>query len=202
MRCSQETPHGSNAGACQERGIAYQSTIPNSATTFYPGLTSTQYAQYMMPYSTGLARQSSHGSAVYDDLPNFRGTPGVVILCIFILLITSLFSCLGRTDFNFVLYLLGYHIWCVEGDLRSTAGLKRLLRGARQFAVLLTMATLADLTWNFIAYSTWMCDKEQPEICFPEVQNQHVRRAYGMHSFALSLSAFNLMLKVSRLKSE
>ena len=132
----------------------------------------------------------------YEDLPNFRGTPGLIILCIFLLLLSSMFSCLGRADFNFVLYLLGYHIWCVESDTKTTAGLRRLVRGARQFAVLLSVTTLVDMTWHFIAFSTWVCEKGEAQLCFPEAQNLQVRWTYGMHNMALTLSLINLVLKV------
>ncbi|CDJ48048.1 hypothetical protein, conserved [Eimeria brunetti] len=131
----------------------------------------------------------------YDDLPNFRGTPGVIILCLYILLASSLFASLGRADFNFVLYLLGYHLWCVEGDLKTTAGLRRLVRGARQFAVLLAVASFVDITWAFVAYSTWTCEKNEPQLCFSEPQDLQVRWTYGAHSLALSLSLLNLVLK-------
>lgn len=138
----------------------------------------------------------SSGEDVYEDLPNFRGTPGVIIFCLYLLLVSSLFANLGRSDFNFVLYLLGYHIWCIESDMKTTAGLRRLVRGARQFAVLLSVATLVDITWNFIAYSTWACDKAEPQLCFPEPQDLQVRWSYGAHSLALTLSLINLVLKV------
>lgn len=133
---------------------------------------------------------------VYDDLPNLRGSPGLIILCLYILLISSLFACLGRADFNFVLYLLGYHLWCIESDYKTAAGLRRLVRGARQFAVLLSITTLVDITWQFIAFSTWACEKEEPQLCFPEPQNLRVKWTHGIHSFALYLSLINLVLKV------
>lgn len=134
---------------------------------------------------------------VYDDLPNLRGSPGLIILCLYFLLISSLFACLGRADFNFVLYLLGYHLWCIDSDYKTTAGLRRLLRGARQYAVLLSITTLVDITFQFIAFSTWGCDKEEPQLCFPEPQNLRVRWTYNIHSFALYLSLVNLVIKVS-----
>ncbi|KAL8439050.1 hypothetical protein Efla_007705 [Eimeria flavescens] len=132
----------------------------------------------------------------WDDLPNVRGTPGLIVLCLFLLLVFSLFACLGRADFNFVLYVLGYHIWCVEGDAKTTAGLRRLVRGARQFAVLLSITTLVDISWHFVAFSSWACEKNDGPLCFPEPKNLQVRWSYGMHQLALSLSLVNLVLKV------
>ncbi|OEH75459.1 hypothetical protein cyc_02012 [Cyclospora cayetanensis] len=151
------------------------------------------YCYSATPPSLQHAASSDHH---YDDLPNFRGTTGLIILCLYLLLPSSLFACLGRADFNFVLYLLGYHIWCVESDMKTTAGMRRLVRSARQFAVLLSVATLVDITWHFIAFSTWACDKGEAQLCFPEPQNLQVRWTYEIHSLALSLSLINLVLKV------
>lgn len=130
-----------------------------------------------------------------EDMPNLRGSPGLIILCIFLMMLFSMFACLGRADFNFVLYLLGYHIWCIESDTKTTAGLRRLVRGARQFAVLLSIATLVDMSWHFVAFSSWVCEKDEPHLCFPEPPNLQVRWTYGMHRLALSLSLVNLLLK-------
>lgn len=118
--------------------------------------------------------------------------------CLMVLLVCSLFACLGRADFSFVLYLLGYHLWCVEADTKSVTGVKRLLRGARQYAVLLCIASVVEITWLFIAYSTWVCEKGDAELCFPESENLKVRWTYGVHNWALGLSTFCLLVKVRR----
>ncbi|KAL8270043.1 hypothetical protein Esti_006035 [Eimeria stiedai] len=169
-------------------GAPLRSNIPSHVSGVPP------YAYFSLPGSYRMPPASE--KAPYDDLPNLRGTPGLIVLCIFLLLIFSLFSCLGRTDFNFVLYLLGYHIWCVESDPKTTAGLRRLVRGARQFAVLLSITTLVDISWHFVAYSSWACEKNDGPLCFPEPQNLQVRWSYGMHQLALSLSLVNLILKL------
>ena len=164
---------------------------PPRSSLPYSGVGHYGYSQ--MPHSVQPAEPAAQ---LYEDLPNLRGSPGLIILCLYVLLVSSLFACLGRADFNFVLYLLGYHIWCVESDMKTTAGLRRLVRGARQFAVMLSIATLVDITWHFIAFSTWTCDKGEAQLCFPEPQNLQVRWTYGLHSLVLSLSIMNLGLKV------
>nr|PIM03173.1 putative transmembrane protein [Toxoplasma gondii COUG] len=131
-----------------------------------------------------------------EDLPGVRTLRGGIVTCIMVLLVSSLFACLGRTDFNFVLYLVGYHLWCVDGETKSVTGVKRLLRGARQYAVLLCIASIVEITWLFIAYSTWSCEKGDAELCFPESENLRVRWTYGMHNWALGLSTFNLLVKI------
>ncbi|CAM9186976.1 unnamed protein product, partial [Rangifer tarandus platyrhynchus] len=133
-----------------------------------------------------------------EDMPGFSTLRRGIVLCIMLLLISSLFACIGRADFNFVLYLLGYHLWCVESDTKTVTGVKRLIRGARQYAILLCIAAVVDTTWLFIAYSTWSCEKGDPELCFPEPENLRVRWAYGIHNWALGLSTFNLLLKARR----
>ncbi|PFH38583.1 hypothetical protein BESB_009250 [Besnoitia besnoiti] len=135
-------------------------------------------------------------NASSEDLPGVRTLRGGIVTCIMVLLVCSLFACLGRADFNFVLYLVGYHLWCVEGETKSVTGVKRLLRGARQYAVLLCIASVVEITWLFIAYSTWSCDKGDAEICFPESENLKARWTYGIHSWALGLSTFNLLVKI------
>ncbi|CBZ53438.1 conserved hypothetical protein [Neospora caninum Liverpool] len=131
-----------------------------------------------------------------EDLPGVRTLRGGIVTCIMVLLVSSLFACLGRADFNFVLYLVGYHLWCVDGETKSVTGVKRLLRGARQYAVLLCIASVVEITWLFIAYSTWSCEKGDAELCFPESENLRVRWTYGIHNWALGLSTFNLLVKL------
>lgn len=157
------------------------------------------YGYSSLPHSYRLTAVpgTAYEEKYYDDLPNLRGSPGLIILCIYLLTVCSMFACLGRTDFNFVLYLLGYHIWCVEGDRSTTAGLRRLVRGARQFAVLLSLTTLVDISWHFVAFSSWVCEKDDAVLCFPEPQNLHVRWTYTAHCLALYLSLINLVLKVN-----
>eukprot|EP00918_Siedleckia_nematoides_P018512 GHVU01039563.1.p1 GENE.GHVU01039563.1~~GHVU01039563.1.p1 ORF type:complete len:256 (+),score=28.87 GHVU01039563.1:303-1070(+) len=43
-----------------------------------------------------------------------RGLPSVVALCYFVMLLISLFICVGRADFNFVFYVAGYYLWRID----------------------------------------------------------------------------------------
>ncbi|CDJ45001.1 hypothetical protein, conserved [Eimeria tenella] len=142
------------------------------------------------------AQSSSSSSSSWEQLSSLRGSPGVIMLLLQLLLTSSLFACVGRCDFNFGVYLVGYHVWCMDSCCASRAALRRLLRAARHFAVLLSLASFADILFLFVSFSTWICEQQSPRLCFPEPRDLQVRWAHRAHAFALGLSLLNLVLKV------
>eukprot|EP01071_Lankesteria_metandrocarpae_P003424 Lankesteria_metandrocarpae@DN2945_c0_g1_i1.p1 len=50
------------------------------------------------------------------DVPSFKSLSGTIIVVILVMTVISLVTCLGRADFNFVFYLLGYLVWCIESE--------------------------------------------------------------------------------------
>eukprot|EP01070_Trichotokara_eunicae_P012640 Trichotokara_eunicae@DN9534_c0_g1_i1.p1 len=143
------------------------------------------------------------------DVPSFRSLSGTIIVLIFIMLAFSVIICLGRSDFNFILYLLGYYIWCIESDKHrdraheKPAGQgmlnisyycsRNMYRNVYQYTIALSIASLLDSFWTVIGINAWLCDPKDAS-CVSSKEN--LSSVLYMHRFVVVLSTFNLLLKV------
>jgi len=124
------------------------------------------------------------------DAPSFRSLSGLIIVIILVMIVISLFICLGRTDFNLTFYFLGYYLWCLEseaiqiapfhprqlaqnnnfrdnnrGNFRSSwkthfLCTRKMYKSVQQYTILLVAASVVDISWLLLAFSTWMCEVE------------------------------------------
>eukprot|EP00922_Rhytidocystis_sp_ex-Travisia-forbesii_P052169 GHVS01077423.1.p1 GENE.GHVS01077423.1~~GHVS01077423.1.p1 ORF type:complete len:284 (-),score=37.78 GHVS01077423.1:505-1356(-) len=131
------------------------------------------------------------------DVPNFRSLVGGIIAGLMAMICISLFICVGRCDFNFVFYLVGYYIWCIESDVTSYEGVHKLVRTVHQYTMALCLACLIDVTWLFMGFSTWLCAGGTADSCFDAPEDIKLRWTYGLHSTVLFLSTVNLFIKAA-----
>lgn len=144
------------------------------------------------------------GGAVgkYFDMPNFISLPGMIISCNMFMLCSSLYICLGRSDFNLIFYLLGYYIWCIESDVKDYDGLNSLRKAVKRYNFMLVLACILDVMWLFLGFSTWLCETEVRSEggnigCFTGLEDSKLKWTYGMHSFVLFLSVINFFVKAA-----
>ncbi|CEM03452.1 unnamed protein product [Vitrella brassicaformis CCMP3155] len=95
------------------------------------------------------------------------------------ILAISLFLCLGRTDFNMPIYLMGYFIWATGES--SKAG--TLWRSIVQLNWVLTGLLVLDGIWVTVAMLSWFCDA-----CVLDLK---LRWEEGLHHFVLYASCLN-----------
>lgn len=129
------------------------------------------------PHASGLQEEfgytESTTKAEYG--PNFHSLSGLIVVTIQLSLLLSLALCLVRFDFNFVLYLMGYFIWCMDAthnNITLTAdnfahnpscrdefwvASKPTLRAVEWLIRLLCGAALFDSTWLYFTVPTWLC---------------------------------------------
>eukprot|EP00921_Rhytidocystis_pertsovi_P022267 GHVQ01035613.1.p1 GENE.GHVQ01035613.1~~GHVQ01035613.1.p1 ORF type:complete len:281 (+),score=52.27 GHVQ01035613.1:262-1104(+) len=130
------------------------------------------------------------------DMPSYKSLPGCIITLILSMLILSLFICLGRSDFNFVFYLMGYYVWCIDADPSDYEGLHRMMKSIQQYSIALCLACFVDVMWLFMGFSTWLCEEGGVE-CFQGDQDSKLRWTHGMHLFVLYLSMINFVFKLA-----
>eukprot|EP00917_Polyrhabdina_sp_WS-2016_P014261 GHVP01031248.1.p1 GENE.GHVP01031248.1~~GHVP01031248.1.p1 ORF type:complete len:227 (+),score=22.61 GHVP01031248.1:405-1085(+) len=176
------------------------------------------YLQPMPEFTYGTHTTSPQTEPqILIDVPSFKSFSGLIIIIIFLQLVISLFICLGRTDFNFVLYLLGYYIFCIDCEKSSETndilGLRtgdeselpkgfylyvasrKMEKSVYYYTLLLAVASLIDFSWVFIAKSSWTCSNSDPSVCFGK-DDIRMRSVYGIHQFTMIGSWTNLFLKV------
>ncbi|KAH8741179.1 hypothetical protein FG386_000086 [Cryptosporidium ryanae] len=129
-----------------------------------------------------------------DDLNNVKRLENVIELLVYIQLIISLFLCIGRNDYNFILYLLGYYIFCAETAPLDVNSLIRKITGIRRYLMLIVLATLIEIVWLSFAASGWTCPSNQsPDVCF--VDDFQMNWELQLHIYIIWGSFINLILK-------
>lgn len=151
------------------------------------------------------------------DVPNWTTLSGSIILLIGSMMLISVFVCLSRPDFNFVFYLFGYYLWCIESkthpvmevvstdlyprtsELRLAA--KSTIKAAKHYALLLAGAVLVDLTWLYLGSSPWSCEESGSQKCWTvggenDDLKRHVKSSYLLYQFAMFGSILNIIGKV------
>ncbi|EAK88485.1 hypothetical protein [Cryptosporidium parvum Iowa II] len=119
----------------------------------------------------------------------------IIELVIYSQLVISLFLCIGRTDYNFTLYLLGYGVFCVEMPPLDVNGLIRKITGIRRFLMLIILATAIEAIWLSFAVSAWLCPNNQnPDVCF--VEDFQMNWEYKLHQYIIWGSSINFILKL------
>ncbi|OLQ18592.1 hypothetical protein ChUKH1_05805 [Cryptosporidium hominis] len=119
----------------------------------------------------------------------------IIELVIYSQLVISLFLCIGRTDYNFMLYLLGYGVFCVEMPPLDVNGLIRKITGIRRFLMLIILATAIEAIWLSFAVSAWLCPNNQnPDVCF--VEDFQMNWEYKLHQYIIWGSSINFILKL------
>ncbi|KAJ1610632.1 hypothetical protein OJ253_1127 [Cryptosporidium canis] len=110
-------------------------------------------------------------------------------------LVISLFLCIGRTDYNFALYLLGYGLFCVDMPPLDVNGLIRKITGIRRFLMLIVMATAIEVVWLSFAVSAWLCPSNQSlDVCF--VEDFQMNWEFRLHQYIIWGSSINFVLKL------
>lgn len=149
------------------------------------------------------------------DIANWKNLSGTIIICLMIMMLISVFICLSRPDFNFVFYLFGYYLWCIESknhhsmesvrseiyprtsELRLAS--KSTMEAAKYFAVLLTGAILIDISWLYMGISSWLCKEESMQSCWPGTELQgmihRIKATYHLHQFVIFASILNMIGK-------
>lgn len=156
------------------------------------------------------------------DVPNWRTLSGTIIILIMSMMVTSVFICLVRSDFNFVFYLFGYYVWCIESrshhtmevvqpdvyprtsDLRLAS--KSTIDAAKCYSILLAGATFVDISWFYLGGSVWLCGGGDSQSCWPGKEDGEVFRriklTYNLHRFAILVSLLNIVGKVGNIKTQ
>lgn len=151
------------------------------------------------------------------DKPSCRSLSGSIIILTLTMLVVSLFVCLARPDFNFVLYLLGYSIWCLESvhhafpaavipgryprasELRVAT--KQMISSVEYYNFLLGGAILLDMSWVYLASSAWLCMDDAAEKCFEGPGSEQtivrVNMTSWMHQFSIFGSTVNIVGKIT-----
>eukprot|EP00922_Rhytidocystis_sp_ex-Travisia-forbesii_P037469 GHVS01055842.1.p1 GENE.GHVS01055842.1~~GHVS01055842.1.p1 ORF type:complete len:254 (-),score=42.55 GHVS01055842.1:413-1174(-) len=172
--------------------------MPEDSQVGYPMQQS--YPSHMLAGAGPCAADMDGGFGASDvpfDVPNFRSLAGGIIAGLMAMICISLFICLARADFNLVFYLMGYYVWCIESDVTDYEGVHKLLRSVHHFTMALCLACLIDVTWLFMAFSTWLCASGTAAVCFDQPEDSKLRWTYGIHSMVLFLSTVNLFIKVA-----
>ena len=50
------------------------------------------------------------------DLPDFNSLRGIIISLQILMIFISLVISVAKPDFNLVLYMMGYYLWCIHGE--------------------------------------------------------------------------------------
>eukprot|EP00744_Colponema_vietnamica_P008392 GILI01011971.1.p1 GENE.GILI01011971.1~~GILI01011971.1.p1 ORF type:complete len:244 (-),score=67.25 GILI01011971.1:172-822(-) len=103
-------------------------------------------------------------------------------ICFGVILGFSTFSCLIRTDFNFVFALLGYYIWTVN----DKSG-KKDTEGIKNYFIFMIFVFLLDLLWLIIMGTAWTT---------APLSHPYYSQTSGLRGFALFTSVIVLLAKV------
>lgn len=153
--------------------------------------------------------------AVY--LPEWRSVSGLIILILMMSLVLSLFLCLVRFDFNFVLYLFGYLIWCIDArhdvvpvnDTRNCLGSsqgqselwvasKQTFRAVEWLTRLFGGAVLLDISWLYLAVPAWLCWDDTEDNVMP---SSYCGALAGISASSHGDSSFSRLMIIHRLHS-
>lgn len=123
-----------------------------------------------------------------SDSPGLTSPLGHVIFFLRVLLLLSLVTCLSRHDFNFVFYLMGYYIWCIESnDDRE--------RDAYYYTAMLAITCIIDVSWISLGFSTWGCEHADKTRCF-NADSIKLLWTYQIHRLVLTSSVCALSVKI------
>ncbi|EEA07393.1 uncharacterized protein CMU_035660 [Cryptosporidium muris RN66] len=118
----------------------------------------------------------------------------IIEIVLFIQLIFSLSVCIGRSDYNFILYLIGYALFCVELPPVDVNGVIRKITGIRRYLILVIVAIMIDAAWLSFAMSAWLCSSNiSLDVCF--VEDFQMNWEFKMHKFVIWGSSLNFLLK-------
>ncbi|KAK6590289.1 hypothetical protein RS030_162502 [Cryptosporidium xiaoi] len=149
------------------------------------GSINSSYLNFGIENSTFVGNGATSCSKKLDDL---------IELLIYVQLIISLFLCIGRTDYNFILYLLGYYIFCAEAAPIDINSLIRKITGIRRYLILVILAALIEVVWLSFAISGWTClNNQSPDVCF--VEDFQMNWELQLHIYIIWGSLVNLILK-------
>lgn len=138
-------------------------------------------------------------------VPNLKRISGVIIITNIVLMFVSVLISIIRSDFNIVLYIMGYYIWCIESKVHAANPMrpplptlrlasKSTIKSAKCYALLLSGSVPFDICWLYLSSNSFFCDKnDKHSLCATSLKS-----IYALTRGGFIGSIFNMIGKVRK----